>query len=71
MKGEVSELLDTSLSTLRQAIDKSVQMVQEGQDKRKVGADWNLFLGEFFSYMKQKSKESNQNLLSWVRLPKI
>ncbi|QDR82382.1 hypothetical protein [Sporomusa termitida] len=57
---------------LNEAIDMSVELRRHSpQTKTEVMKIWEEFLGQFFGYIKKKSKESKDNLLagiSWTRL---
>lgn len=67
----VQERLRNALTLLKEAVDLSVSLFVQGADKNQIGAEWSAFLGEFFSYVKQKSRESKQNLLGWIRWPRL
>lgn len=57
---------------LHEAIDISIELRrQSSQSKEAVVKIWEEFMGQFFGYIKKKSKESKDNLLagiSWTRL---
>jgi hypothetical protein len=57
---------------LHEAIDLSIELRgQSSQTKTEVVKLWEEFLGEFFGYIKQRSRESKDNLLAgitWTRL---
>ncbi|SHI77076.1 hypothetical protein [Propionispora hippei] len=57
---------------LREAVDISIELRRQSpQDKSEVIVIWELFLKDFFGYVKQRSKEAKDNLLSgvsWTRL---
>lgn len=57
---------------LVEAIDLSIELRRQSpQMKSEVIKIWETFLGQFFGYIKQKSKSSKDNLLagiSWARL---
>lgn len=57
---------------LRDAVDLSIELrAQSPQSKTEVVKIWEEFLGAFFGYIKQRSRESKDNLLtgiSWTRL---
>ncbi|MCY0875861.1 MAG: hypothetical protein OWT28_06290 [Firmicutes bacterium] len=67
----VQEKLHEALKLLQEALDLSVESFAKGADKRAIGAVWSTFLTEFFDAIKQKSKESKENLLQFVRLPRM
>lgn len=55
-----------------EAVDMSVELRRQSPEvKSEVIKIWEGFLGDFFGYIKQRSKESKDNLLagmSWTRL---
>ncbi|CUH97769.1 hypothetical protein P22_3913 [Propionispora sp. 2/2-37] len=57
---------------LREAVDVSIELrKQSPEDKEEVIVIWESFLKDFFGYVKQRSKEAKDNLLSgisWTRL---
>ena len=57
---------------LRRAVDLSIELrAQSANSKEEVNKIWEQFLKDFFSYIKQRSKEAKDNLLSgisWARL---
>jgi hypothetical protein len=57
---------------LHEAIDMSIDLRRHSPEvKKEVMKIWEEFLGQFFGYIKKKSKESKDNLLagiSWTRL---
>lgn len=56
---------------LREAVDMSIELRANSQNKAEVIKVWEEFLGGFFGYIKQRSRESKDNLLagiSWTRL---
>lgn len=57
---------------LHEAIDLSIELRgQASENKTEVMKVWESFLSEFFGYIKQRSRESKDNLLagiSWGRL---
>lgn len=67
----IEEKLQHALALLEEALDVSVQEFAKGADKRAVGTLWSTFLAQFFDLIKQKSKESKENLLQYVRLPRL
>ncbi|MDF2873469.1 MAG: hypothetical protein K0R22_152 [Sporomusa sp.] len=70
------ELLHQKISNARrelhEAIDMSIELRRQSpQTKEAVVKIWEEFMGQFFGYIKKKSKESKDNLLagiSWTRL---
>lgn len=57
---------------LHEAIDMSIELRHHSPEmKGEVMKIWEEFLGQFFGYIKRRSKESKDNLLagiSWTRL---
>lgn len=57
---------------LQEAINMSIELRRQSPEiKGEVMKIWEEFLGQFFGYLKRKSKESKDNLLagiSWTRL---
>ncbi|MBU2700080.1 hypothetical protein Ga0466249_001172 [Sporomusaceae bacterium BoRhaA] len=57
---------------LREAVDLSIELrAQSSDSKEEVTKIWETFLKDFFGYVKQRSKEAKDNLLSgisWTRL---
>ncbi|MDR3565648.1 MAG: hypothetical protein P4N59_30000 [Negativicutes bacterium] len=70
------ELLQNKIAAvtkdLREAVDLSIELrSQSPQVKTEVVKLWEEFLGNFFGYIKQRSRESKDNLLAgiaWTRL---
>ncbi|UOF92035.1 hypothetical protein LSG31_07330 [Fodinisporobacter ferrooxydans] len=68
----VDQHLKQAFSHLREALDLSIQMVQNDTNaKGSVGRLWEGFLGEFFNMIRVKGKESRLNLLSFVKFPSL
>ncbi len=57
---------------LREAVDMTIELrARSPQHKEAAIKIWEEFLGGFFGYIKQRSRESKDNLLagvSWTRL---
>ena len=56
---------------LQEAVDMSIELRTDARNKPEVIKAWEEFLGEFFGYIKKRSRESKDNLLagiSWTRL---
>jgi len=57
---------------LKDTVDLSIQLrAESAQNKNEVARLWEEFLGQLFGYIKQRSKESRDNLLaslSWARM---
>jgi hypothetical protein len=64
--------LGEALALVREAVEHSVEaMGENSESERRVALLWEDFLGEFFSYLKQKSKEKKRNLLGIVSFARI
>jgi hypothetical protein len=72
---ELHERLRRIMTELRAAVDLSIQIRQQSpQAKKDVALLWEKFLGAFLGYLKQRGKESKENLLdglSWMRLSRM
>lgn len=68
----LAEKLSGLSRELKEAVDISIQLrAQSVQNKNDVARLWEEFLGQLFGYIKQRSKESRDNLLagiSWTRM---
>ncbi|MEM5768269.1 MAG: hypothetical protein AAGU23_07145 [Bacillota bacterium] len=68
----LKEKLSGLSSELKATVDLSIRLRgQSTQHKRDVARLWEDFLGQLFSYIKQQSKQSRENLLegiSWTRM---
>lgn len=61
-----------AITALREAIDISVTIKASGPPaSQQINKLWEKFLGEFFSYIRQRSKETKQNLLAGISFPRI
>lgn len=68
----VEDKLTEAIKNLREAIDMSVNIKAQGAEADKqICRLWETFLGEFFSYIRQRSKESKQNLLAGISFPRF
>lgn len=68
----VQEHLNQALTHLREAMRLSVQIVAaDGGRKNRVGQLWEQFLGQFFDAIRNKSRESKINLMSWISFSKV
>lgn len=71
-KQDIDYHLGQALSHIRMAIDQSITSVQENQQLQKeIGKKWEVFIGEFFDYIREKGKQYRINLLTWIRFPKL
>lgn len=69
---ELDYHLEQAFSHLRTAIDQSVSiLLQDGSAKKQVGQKWEKFLGQFFSTIRDKGKESKINLLGLISFPRL
>ncbi|WP_146192758.1 hypothetical protein [Sulfoacidibacillus thermotolerans] len=67
---DVQKRLQQAQELLHEAIDLSLQQFMSGQaDKQTLAREWSGFVGDFFGYIKSKSKETKQNLLTWIHFP--
>jgi hypothetical protein len=63
--------LSQAISHLKNAINESVKMLTTNKSsKKEVGQKWEWFLGQFFSYIREKGKESRINLLGLISFPR-
>lgn len=64
--------LGKTLQELHKVVDLSIELrAQSPREKAEVIQLWEDFLGQFFGYIRQRSKESKDNLLagiSWTRM---
>jgi len=67
----VEDKLAAALTLLQEAVELSITCLLQGVDKRAIGALWSEFIARFFALLKQKSKQSGENLLQYVRLPRM
>ncbi|RJQ27500.1 MAG: hypothetical protein C4589_08285 [Peptococcaceae bacterium] len=64
--------LGEALGMIREAVDHSVEVMgEDSASERRVALLWEDFLGDFFSHLKQKSKEKKRNLLGIVSFARI
>lgn len=67
---ELRSRLREAASLLKESLNLSVDLFSGGVDKSSIGREWSEFLEGFFEHVKQKSRESRQNLLTWIRFPR-
>lgn len=68
----LQDKLSEALSILREAINMSVEIKAKGPtNNQQVCKLWGMFLGEFFGYIRKRSKETKQNLLAGISFPRI
>lgn len=69
---ELKENLSRTAADLRTAVDLSIELrAQSTENRAEVIKLWEEFLGQLFGYIKQRSKETRDNLLagiSWTRM---
>jgi hypothetical protein len=64
--------LREALSHLERALEQSIQLIQTNESlKKKVGQDWEGFLGKFMGNVREKGKVSKINLLGLISFPRI
>lgn len=64
--------LHEAFSHLERAIEQSIQLIQTNESlKKKVGEDWEGFLGKFIGNVREKGKSSKINLLGLISFPRI
>lgn len=66
---KLEQRLNKILLDVKEAVDYSISIRNDKEMKREVTSLWKNFLGEFFSYVKQRSKETGDNLLSGFGFP--
>jgi len=68
----LSEKFSHIATELREAVDLSIVIRRESpQSKQEVILLWEGFLGQLFGYIKQRSKETKDNLLSGISLTRL
>jgi hypothetical protein len=64
--------LREALSHLERALEQSIQLIQTNESlKKKVGQEWEVFLGKFMGNVREKGKVSKINLLGLISFPRI
>lgn len=64
--------LHEALSNLERALEQSIQLIQTNESlKKKVGQDWEEFLGKFIGNVREKGKISKINLLGLISFPRM
>ncbi len=64
--------MNLALSELKEAVDLTAELKLSGPDiKAATNLIWEQFLFEFFNYIKQKSKETKQNILAGIKFPRF
>jgi hypothetical protein len=68
----LSEKFNHIATELRAAVDLSIIIRRESpQSKQGTILLWEEFLGQLFGYIKQRSKETKDNLLSGISLTRL
>lgn len=68
----VESHLRQALAHLEAAINLSVAAgVQDPQQQKIVGRQWEDFLARFFGYARDKGKEYRVNILGWINFPRM
>jgi hypothetical protein len=63
--------LREAISLLKEAVEISLEMKAAGTvAEREANGLWSLFLQEFLAYVKKRSRETKQNFLAGIRLPR-
>ncbi len=68
---ELRKSLQEAMTVIQDAVNKSMSLLEEGEPQQAIGQVWSQFLGSFFQLIKEKSKQSQKNLLYFVKLPKL
>ncbi len=68
---EVTKNLQEALTIIQGAVNKSISLLEKGESQQAIGQVWSQFVGSFFQLIKEKSKQSQRNLLAFVKLPKF
>ncbi|WP_018131183.1 hypothetical protein [Effusibacillus pohliae] len=64
--------LRQALAHLETALNQSVAAVMNDQAlKKEIGKKWEMFLGDFFGYVREKGKQHRINLLGWISFPRL
>jgi hypothetical protein len=64
--------LRQALSHLEAAVNVSIALCLENQEEKPIiGNKWEKFLGEFFSLVREKGKQSKVNLLAFISFPRF
>jgi hypothetical protein len=64
--------LQQALSHLEAAVNISIALCLKNQEEKPIiGNKWEKFLGEFFSLIREKGKQSRLNLLALISFPRF
>ncbi|MGA9174020.1 MAG: hypothetical protein WBZ33_08625 [Thermoactinomyces sp.] len=68
----IEDHLKQAFFHLTTAVNQSLEEVEKNESvKKRLGAMWEAFLSQFFSYVQEKGKEKRINLLGFISLPKL
>jgi len=68
----LSERFSRITKDLREAVDMSIVIRRDSpQSKQETILLWEQFLSQLFSYIKERSKETKDNLLSGISLTRL
>ena len=67
---EIRAKMDQALTLLKEALNSSLPLLRSEQ-KDRIILLWESFLREFFSYAKQKSRETGANFMSLISFHRI
>ncbi len=56
---------------LKNIVDYSITIRTDREMKKTVAIIWQQFLGDFFSYIRKRSKETGENLLTGITFAKF
>ncbi|MDR3584066.1 MAG: hypothetical protein P4L59_01925 [Desulfosporosinus sp.] len=69
---KIDDHLRQALSHIESAINSSIIAgVENPSGQKLIGRKWEVFLGQFFEYAREKGKEQRVNLLGWISFPRI
>ncbi|SEN40118.1 hypothetical protein [Lihuaxuella thermophila] len=71
-QASIEQHLKQAFFHLTAAVNESLNQVEKNEsEKVRLGAMWEAFLSQFFSYVKEKGKEKRINMIGWIPLTKI
>lgn len=56
---------------LKETIDFSIGLRSNSEMKKRVNLIWQTFLSDFYGYVRQRSRETKENLLASISFPRI
>lgn len=69
---DLHKKLTEAIMLLREAVEMSVKMkAEQTAAHQQICKLWEYFLGEFFGYIRKRSKETKQNLLAGISFPRF